>query len=61
MLLGLGGVTAEAIGDVALQLAPLSAQDAEEMIEELSGKKLLEGFRGQPAAERTELVEASLP
>ena len=57
VLLGLGGVTAEAIGDVALRLAPLSAGDAEEMIDELSGKKLLEGFRGQPAADRAELVE----
>jgi acetyltransferase len=56
VLLGLGGVAAEAIGDLAVRLAPLSAGDADEIIGELSGKKLLEGFRGQPAADRDELV-----
>lgn len=59
-LLGLGGVIAEAIGDVALRLVPLSAGDAEEMIDELSGKKLLEGFRGRPAVDRTELINMLL-
>jgi acetyltransferase len=56
VLLGLGGVTAEAIGDVAVRLAPLSPEDAHEMIGELSGEKLLEGFRGHPAVDRDELV-----
>lgn len=60
VLLGLGGVTAEAIGDVALRLAPLSEADAREMVEELSGKKLLEGFRGQPAVDRGDLADALL-
>lgn len=57
VLLGLGGVTAEAMGDVALRLAPLSKDD----VDELSGKKLLEGFRGQPDVDRTELTGALLP
>jgi ATP-grasp domain len=30
------------------------------MIEELSGKKLLEGFRGQPTIDRAEVVDAIL-
>jgi acetyltransferase len=60
VLLGLGGVTAEALGDVSLRLAPLSAGDADAMIEELSGRALLEGFRGGPVADRAELVGALL-
>jgi len=60
VLLGLGGVTAEVLGDVALRVAPLSAQDAEEMIEELSGRRLLDGFRGGPSVDRAELVAVLL-
>jgi len=60
VLLGVGGTAAEAIGDVALRLAPLSAGDAAEMIDELSAKKLLEGFRGQPAVDKAELIGALL-
>lgn len=60
VLLGVGGTAAEAIGDVALRLAPLSAGDAAEMIDELSAKKLLEGFRGQPAVDKAELIDALL-
>ncbi len=60
VLLGLGGVTAEAMGDVALRLAPLSMEDVDEMVDELSGKKLLEGFRGQPAVDRAKLTSALL-
>lgn len=60
VLLGLGGVTAEALGDASLRLAPPSAGDADEMIEELSGKRLIEGFRGGPVARRAELVGAIL-
>lgn len=60
VLLGIGGTAAEAIGDVALRLAPLSVGEAEVMIEELSGKKLLKGFRGQPTVDRGELIDALL-
>jgi acetyltransferase len=58
VLVGLGGIAAEALGDVAMRLAPLSAADAEDMLEDLRGKKLLDGFRGAPAANRDALIEA---
>jgi acetyltransferase len=52
VVFGLGGIWVEALGDVSLRLAPLSQSEAEEMIAEIRGRKLLAGFRGRPAADR---------
>lgn len=57
VLLGLGGVLAEALGDVALRLAPLTIADAAEMLDELAGHALLDGYRGHPAVNRAELIQ----
>jgi acyl-CoA synthetase (NDP forming) len=57
VLVGLGGVVAEALSDTAIRLAPLSAGDGHEMLEELLGGKLLDGFRGGPTVDRDALVE----
>jgi acetate---CoA ligase (ADP-forming) len=56
VLVGLGGVVAEALGDTSLRLAPLSAGDGHEMLEELRGRQLLDGFRGGPTVDRDALV-----
>ncbi|QRP43042.1 acetate--CoA ligase family protein [Amycolatopsis sp. FDAARGOS 1241] len=48
LLLGLGGTAAEALADVAIRLAPLTADEAAEMPAELAGHVLLEGWRGGP-------------
>jgi len=58
VMFGLGGVYVEALADVSFRLAPLSRQDAEEMIGEVRAAKLLEGLRGAPPADRAALVEA---
>jgi acetyltransferase len=58
VMFGLGGVYVEALADVSFRLAPLSRQDAEEMISEVRSAKLLEGLRGAPPADRAALVEA---
>lgn len=60
VLLGLGGTTAEAIGDVSMRLAPLTEPDAREMIEELKGKELFYGWRGSPAVDLEQLIEVLL-
>jgi acetyltransferase len=52
VMLGLGGTAAEALKDTAVRLAPLSAEDAAEMIASLRGKALLEGWRGAPACDK---------
>ena len=52
VLIGIGGVLAEAIADVAVRLLPITAVDATEMIEQLHTQGLLEEFRGEPAVDR---------
>jgi len=56
VLLGVGGVLAEAIADVSVRLVPITEVDAAEMIEELSSQTLLGEFRGEPAVDRDSLV-----
>ena len=60
LLIGLGGTAAEALKDVSIRLAPLTAHDAEQMLGELRGAALLDGWRGAPAANRTAIVDAML-
>jgi acyl-CoA synthetase (NDP forming) len=60
VLIGLGGIEAEALKDVSIRLAPLSAADAEEMLGELRGAALLDGWRGAPAANRKAIIDAIL-
>ena len=57
VMLGIGGVLAEAIGDVVFRLVPLTRVDAEEMIEDLATQKLLDAFRGEPPVDREALVD----
>ena len=45
---GLGGVHVELLRDVALRVAPVSHDEAREMLTELSGYPLMCGFRGGP-------------
>ena len=46
VMLGLGGVRAEVYKDVAFRLAPLNQKDVLNMISDLQGQALLEGYRG---------------
>ena len=57
VMLGVGGVLAEAVADVVFRLVPLSRIDAEEMIDDLATQKLLGEFRGEPAVDREKLVD----
>ena len=56
VLLGTGGVAAELLDDVVLRPAPVEEGEVMEMIAELRGRRLLEGFRGAPAADVGALV-----
>lgn len=55
VLIGLGGVVAEALADVAVAMAPLPASQAALLPGQLAGHALLDGFRGGPVADRAEL------
>lgn len=45
IMVGVGGIYTEVYQDVSFRVVPIQKYDAEEMIEEVKGKKLLEGFR----------------
>jgi succinyl-CoA synthetase beta subunit len=57
VMLGVGGIFAEALGDVVFRLAPLARVDGEEMLEDLVHQKLLGAFRGEPPVDRAKLVD----
>jgi acetyltransferase len=57
VVLGLGGIFVEVMGDVALRFPPLAAADVREMLAEIKGAKLLQGYRGQPVGDVDALVE----
>ena len=56
VMLGLGGILAEAIADVVFRPAPLDVVTAHEMIEGLATHKLLGEFRGEAAVDRDALA-----
>ena len=49
IMCGIGGIFTELYKDVSFRIVPVDEYDARQMIEELKGKKLLEGFRGMKA------------
>ncbi len=51
IMFGTGGVLVELFRDVAFRVVPLAPRDAREMVHEIRGVKLLQGFRGQPACD----------
>ncbi len=56
VMLGVGGIFAEVIGDVAFAVAPLARSDAADLIAALRHGKLLDSFRGEPAVDRRKLA-----
>jgi len=60
VMLGVGGILAEAIADVVFRPAPLDRQTAHEMIDDLATQKLLGEFRGEAAIDRDVLVDVLL-
>ena len=56
VMVGMGGVLTELMGDVSHRLVPLSVVDAETMIDDLSGARVIQGYRGGAPADRASLV-----
>jgi succinyl-CoA synthetase beta subunit len=57
VMLGVGGILAEAVADVSIRLVPIERVDAQDMIEDLATQRLLGEFRGEPAVDRDALVD----
>ena len=60
LMFGLGGTSVEILKDVAFRIVPLTREDAREMIREIKGYPLLEGYRGQPAIDLEHLEDLLL-
>ena len=54
---GLGGVFVEILEDVTLRLAPIDENGAAEMLDEIKGSKMLDGYRGQAGADKAALAQ----
>ena len=50
IMCGIGGIYTELYKDVTFRIVPIDKYDAVEMVEDIKGKKLLEGFRNIPAS-----------
>jgi succinyl-CoA synthetase beta subunit len=60
VMLGVGGILAEAVADVTFRLVPIERVDAEEMVDDLALQALLGEFRGEPAVDRTAVADVLL-
>lgn len=60
VMLGIGGIFTEALGDVAFRLAPLDANDAADLIDDLANQALLGAVRGEPPVDRAALARILL-
>lgn len=60
VMVGIGGVLAEAVADVALRLVPLTRLDAFDLIDDLRTQTLLGPFRGESSVDRDALADVAL-
>lgn len=58
VMIGLGGVFIEVLGDVAFSICPITRIDAAEMLDELQGAAVLRGARGATPVPDTILIDA---
>ena len=59
-MFGLGGILVEVLKDVSFRVVPVTRKDAEEMIREIKGYPLLQGYRGQEPVDVSHLEELVL-
>jgi acyl-CoA synthetase (NDP forming) len=57
LMFGIGGILVELLEDVSFRIAPITEYDAKEMIHEIKGFPLLDGFRGKPKADIDAIVD----
>ena len=57
VLLGIGGTGVEIYKDTVIRMAPIQEEDAREMLSDLKGRQLLEGYRGGKIIDKGALVE----
>ncbi|MDM5209185.1 acetate--CoA ligase family protein [Cytobacillus kochii] len=60
IMFGLGGIFVEVFKDIAFRVAPITRQDALEMINEIKGKAIFDGVRGEEALDVEAIVDILL-
>ena len=60
LMFGIGGILVELLEDVSFRIAPITEYDAKEMIHEIKGFPILNGYRGKPKADIDAIVDALL-
>jgi len=56
LMFGIGGILVELLEDVSFRIAPITEYDANEMIHDIKGFPILDGFRGKPKADLVAIV-----
>lgn len=57
LMFGIGGILVEILEDVSFRIAPIEEYDAKEMIKEIKGFPILDGYRGKPKADIDAIVD----
>jgi len=57
VMFGLGGIFTEILEDVAFRVAPLTREDAMDMMDSIRGKKILDAVRRKPPVDREVLAD----
>ncbi len=60
LMFGIGGILVELLEDVSFRIAPITEYDAKEMIHEIKGFPILDGYRGKPKADINAIIETLL-
>ncbi|UCC19266.1 MAG: acetate--CoA ligase family protein [Promethearchaeota archaeon] len=60
LMFGIGGILVELLEDVSFRIAPITEYDAKDMIHEIKGFPILDGYRGKPKADINAIVETLL-
>jgi len=60
VVFGLGGVFVEVLKDISMRVVPVSRFDAQDMVKEIKGARMLEPFRRMPAADVDAIIDVIL-